>query len=333
MSDRPVTIYDVATVAGVSVFRVRRFLDNPGKLSRTVRRKIGDAMLGLDFHPETTLSDRVNLSYRHIAVITPYSTAYSFRERIRGVSEALPSEEYEVVNYIVETQAQLDHLLTRLAFPGVADGIILMSLPISDEAIGLLKTNGVPLVSVERAFPGTSGISLDNVEGGRLAARYLLKRGFRKPAYMGDAGNPEYAEGAAPLRLKGFGEILDEAGVPLTDERTVFHELGADYVPEAVARLMKSPDPPDCLFFASDLEAIVALKTARDLDLEVPGELAILGFDNIELSDFLGLSTVDQFLEKSGRDAAELLVGQLNGRIKKPETIHYELQIKERWTT
>lgn len=333
MLGRPVTINDVACVAGVSVFKVRRFLANPGKLSRTVRRKIGDAMLGLDFHPESATSDRANLSCRHVAVINPFSTAYSFRERIRGISEALPADEYEVVNYIVKTQAQLDHYLTKLAFPGETNGIILMSLPVSSEAIGLLKTNGVPLVSIERVFPGISGISVDNVEGGRLAARYLLKRGFRKPAYMGDAGNPEYAFGAASLRLQGFGESLEKAGVQLTDERTVFHELGADYIPEVVARLMKSSDPPDCLFCASDIEAIVALKTARYLDLKVPDDLAILGFDNIELSDFLGLSTVDQFLEKSGRDAAKLLTGHINGKIKKSETIHYELQIKERWTT
>ncbi len=75
------------------------------------------------------------------------------------------------------------------------------------------------------------------------------------------------------------------------------------------------------------------MKTAKDLGLQIPGDLAVLGFDNIELSDFFGLSTVDQFLEKSGRDAALLLVDHIHGRKKAPANVHYDVRIKERSTT
>lgn len=326
MASHTPTIHDIARVAGVKKSSVRRYFSGSGI-------KIAGAAASLGYLPDSPggISERRN--YQHIAIITPFSTAYSFNERVRGALQALPHEDFETFQYHVETVDQLNHFLSGLSVPGVCDGIILMSLPISEENAELLHAGNVPLVSVERMFPGFSGISVDNVEGGRLAARFLNKRGYKKPAFMGDGGNPEYAFSASKLRLYGFEECLDDTGIQLPDSRTVLHKLGADFVPEALSRLMSSDDPPDCLFCASDLEAIVVMKTARDLGLQVPGDLAILGFDNIELSEFLGLSTVDQFLENSGRDAANLVVSQIKDRTRAPETINYELKIRERWTT
>lgn len=326
MANHTPTVHDIARVAGVRKSAVQRYFSGSGI-------KIAQAAALLGFVPDSDTANLKKQGFRHIAVITPFSTAYSFNERVRGAFKALPHKDFEAAQFHVETIDQLDNYLSGLSVPGVCDGIILMSLPLSIEVAGLLKTNGVPLVSVEKLFPGFSGISVDNVEGGRLAARFLIKRGYRKPAFMGDGGNPEYAFSASKLRLHGFEEGLDDAGIPLSDRRTILHKLGADYVPEALSRLVGSDDPPDCLFCTSDLEAIVVMKTAKDLGLQVPGDLAILGFDNIELSEFLGLSTIDQYLEASGRDAANLIISQLENRVKAPETINYELKIRERWTT
>lgn len=329
MAKHPTTFHDVARVAGVRESAVQRYYSGPGI-------KIARAAASLGFVPNSSSESSENSvreDFLHIAVITPFSTAYSFNERVRGALKTLPYENYEATQYHVETKEQLNHYLSGLSVPGVCDGIILMSLPLSPEIGDTLQLNSVPLVSVERLFKGFSGISVDNTEGGRLAARYLIKKGYRKPAFMGDGGNPEYAYCASKLRLYGFEEGLDNAGIPLPDKKTVLHDLGADFIPEALSRLVSSDDPPDCLFCASDLEAIVVMKTAKDLGLQVPGDLAILGFDNIELSDYLGLSTIDQFLEDSGRDAANLIISQIEDPTKAPETIHYDLKIRERWTT
>lgn len=326
MANRPSTIHDVARAAGVRKSAVRRYFSGSGI-------KIAQAAALLGFVPDSHNAIPERQEFQHIAVITPFSTSYSFNERVRGAIQTLPHEDFEASQYHVETLAQLNHYLSGLSVPGVCDGIILMSLPISEENAELLHAGNVPLATVERLFPGFSGISVDNVEGGRLAARYLIKRGYKKPAFMGDGGNPAYTFSASNLRLHGFEEGLDDSGIPLPDTRTVLHKLGADFVPEALSRLMSSEDPPDCLFCASDLEAIVVMKTAKDLGLQVPGDLAILGFDNIELSEFLGLSTIDQFLQDSGRDAAKLIINQIENRTKAPETINYELKIRERWTT
>ncbi len=326
MTDRPPTMQDVARAAGVKISRVRQYFSDSGM-------KINQAALSLGYLPEIAKNAESPGNHKHIAVITPFSTAYSFNERIRGVMNTLSHRQYEVVHYHVETIEQLEHYLDSLALSGTCEGIILMSLPLSEKVAIILKNKEIPLVSIERLYPGSSGISVDNTEGGRLAARYLLKRGYKKPAFMGDGGNPEYAFSASALRLHGFEEGLEEARVPLTDARTILHKLGADFIPEAVAKFIESGDPPDCLFCASDLEAIVVMKTAKDLGLQIPGDLAVLGFDNIELSEFLGLSTVDQFLEKSGRDAALLLVDHIDNRKKTRVTVHYDVRIKERSTT
>jgi DNA-binding LacI/PurR family transcriptional regulator len=194
MMDRPPTMQDVARAAGVKTSRVRQYFSDSGM-------KINQAALSLGYLPDIVKNADGQGNHKHIAVITPFSTAYSFNERVRGVMNALPHRQYEVVHYHVETVDQLDHYLDSLASSGTCDGIILMSLPLSDKIAVVLQNKEIPLVSIERLFPGYSGISIDNSEGGRLAAWYLLKRGYKKPAFMGDVGNPEYTFSASALLL------------------------------------------------------------------------------------------------------------------------------------
>jgi LacI family transcriptional regulator len=332
------------------VSRIRRYLSNPKTLGSRTRIRIQEVIDGLGFQGESGASGAIlqppdsgvsrysrptdsHSDSRHIAVITPFSSALSFVERVRGVYDALNPDEFKVIQYNVETEGQLYHFLDALARPGAADGVIMMSLPLPDTAALRFQEQEIPLVTVERVFPGFSGVNVDNMEGGRRAASYMVNRGYRRPAFMGDGGNPDYAFNAPRLRFAGFKESLLEAGIPLPDRRVAFHKLGARNVPDVLVSLMKNPDPPDFLFCASDLEAIVAGRTARDLGLAVPGDLAILGFDNIELTDFLAISTVDQYLIRSGTDAANLLLRRMADRDSPPETIRYDLRIVERWTT
>lgn len=333
MTEKNATIDDVALAAGVSVPRVQRFYERPGSLPRRIRVQINDAVLNLGYEHEGSSLDTVLRKLHRIAVVSPYITAYSFMERIRGVGAALPHDRYEVVAYSVESSNQLEHYMRTLVRPGLVDGIILMSLPLADNLRSGLQRSGIPLVSVERTFSGYPGVSTDNTEGGRLAARYLLKKGYRKPAFLGDTGMPIYAFSAAELRFNGFRETLTEAGIELPERRIGWHKQGGDSVPDTFLRLMGETNPPDALFCASDLEAIIAIRTAGEMGLNIPGDIAILGFDNIELADYSGLSTIDQYLEKSGHDAAQLLTGILDDGNKKPGNIEYELEIRERRTT
>ena len=333
MSSRSVTEYDVALVAGVPVERVRQYFSRAWQLSVKQRRSIADAIEGLGYiHADLSEIEQVG-RLKRVAIISPYVTVYSFVERIKGVLQALPPDKYDVVTYGVQDSSQLDRFLKSQTRPGATDGVILMSLPISDEIARMYKDADVPLVSIERETPGFPSVTVDNKEGGRLAVQYFLKKGYKKPAFLGDSEIPMYAYSASALRFQGFREALDDAGIKLPESRIAWHPQGTDSVPDAFIGLMRQDDPPDALFCASDVDAVVAIRTSWGINIPVPGQLAVLGFDNLEIAEFVGLSSVDQFLLDSGRDAAEMLKVLMNGQSLKSSDKHYRLKITERIST
>ena len=326
-----VTIHDVALAAGVSPAKVYTFFKHPHRLMPTRRRRITEAIQSLGYvHARSDIGDS---RYTRIAVVSPYITAYSFVERIKGISSALPDDEYEMLTFSVENEAQLHHYLQSLGMSRSVNGVILMALPLPENLIRVYQDNRMPLVSIERRIPGFPSVSVDNIEGGRLAARYLLNRNYQRPGFMGDSGIPMYAYSAAALRFQGFREELEQAGVGLPESRVAWHEQGVQHVPDAFVQLMKGRDRPDALFCSSDTEAVVSVRTSWEMDIPVPRDLGVLGFDNTELADFTGLSSVDQLLVQSGRDAAEMLMKMIRKPRSRIDSRQYTLKVTERITT
>jgi DNA-binding LacI/PurR family transcriptional regulator len=93
------------------------------------------------------------------------------------------------------------------------------------------------------------------------------------------------------------------------------------------------PEPPTAVFCASDTQALGALKAVKERGLQVPGDVAILGFDDLEIADYIGLSTIRQHLEESGRLAVELLLSRLENRTRPIQKVRLTLEVVERATT
>jgi LacI family transcriptional regulator len=173
-------------------------------------------------------------------------------------------------------------------------------------------------------------VDIDNQEGGRLAARYLLGKGYRRPAVIGETGEPDYALHPAIGRLQGFREVCEAAGLELPDERIRLNPYAAETVAAEVDRLLELPVRPDAIFATSDLQAVAVLKTARKCGLSVPGDLAVLGFDNTDLADYLDLSTVDQSLDASGRIALELVLRHMEDATRPVQHVRLRMEVSER---
>lgn len=328
-------IYDVAEKAGVSIATVSRVLNDPEKVAQGTRDRIHRAMEELNFQPSSANAVQNRKNFRRIGVLSPFSTAYSFVERQLGISRQLPASQYEMIVYSVESEEQLDSYLELLPRTKRVDGLILLSLPFPERHVESYEKFNIPVVSVERDLShlGISSIIINNRAGGRLAADYLLAKGYKRPAFMGDGGNPDYVYSAASLRLQGFRESLIEGGISLPDENVCLHYLGLDYVYKAALELMSRPMPPDAVFAASDFEAVVFQKAVRDKGLRVPEDVAVLGFDNIELAQFLDISTIDQHLSESGRTAAEMVIHQIQHPDRASRRVQLNLQVVERTTT
>ncbi|MFN8440266.1 MAG: LacI family DNA-binding transcriptional regulator [Caldilineaceae bacterium] len=329
------TIYDVAEHSGVSISTVSRVLNAPQSVNPDTRQRVLQAIDALDFVPRAEASARARKATRRIGVLAPFF-AYlpSFSQRLRGITTALSDSSYELVVYNTNSEANTRTQLENLPVARRIDGLIIMSIVIDDEEVKRLVRNQLPTVTIELTHPQLSGIEIDNVAGGTLAAQYLLDRGYREIGFIGD--NKEfirkYTVQTNVARLEGFRRQLAEAGVEMPPEWIQFGSYRLEDGYSMSQRLLDLPKPPRAIFAGSDMLALGALKAARERGIAVPDQLAVIGFDNLDISDYLGLTTITQSLDESGRVAVELLLSRLTDENRSTQHVRLPMRVIERQT-
>jgi LacI family transcriptional regulator len=135
------------------------------------------------------------------------------------------------------------------------------------------------------------------------------------------------------LRLEGFRQGLQEKGLDLPEEYVSRAPYSREGVMGQTEALLSRPAPPDAIFAYSDLHAADVLRVTRMKGMRVPEDLSIVGFDGTDVADYLGLTTVDQRLDESGRIAAEMLMSRISDRGRPPQSTRLQLNLIERGTT
>jgi LacI family transcriptional regulator len=212
MKRRDPTIYQVAESAGVSIATVSRVLNAPHRVNEDTRKRVLKAIEELHFVPKAEASARARKEFKRIGVLTPYFTEPSFVQRMRGIANVLMGSEYELIVYAVESLAQLRGYLDMLPISRRIDGLIIMSLPLANGDAERIRDNHLQTILVEYNHPFFSSIEIDNENGGRLAAEYLLGKGYRRMAFIGEAGEPPYSLHPAAHRLTGFPPVACAIG-------------------------------------------------------------------------------------------------------------------------
>ena len=325
------TIYDVAEHAGVSITTVSRMLNDATKVNPETRKRILASIEALSFVPKAEARARAMQKNGRIGVITPFFTAPSFIQRLRGIAEALSPLNYELVIYTVESKDQMQSYLSTLPLTGNLDGLIILSLQISNEEGDWLVNHGLPTVLIEYPYPKLNCVEIDNIQGGRMAAEYLLKKGHRRIAFLGDTDLPEYAIHPVSMRLSGFRQVLKEAGIMLPDNFVRLAPYTHEQTRAVANELLGLAEPPTAIFAATDFQALGVLKAARQLNVKVPDQLAIIGFDDLDMAEYEDLTTISQHLDESGKLAVEILCTQM-GSSSLPRHIQIPLNIIERKT-
>ncbi|MCB0188120.1 MAG: LacI family DNA-binding transcriptional regulator, partial [Caldilineaceae bacterium] len=319
--------------AEVSIATVSRVLNTPHRVNDETRKRVLAAIDALQFIPKAEASARARRNSYRIGVLAPFFTYPSFVQRLRGVASVLNGSEYELVVYSVDSVQHFQSQLETLPIVRRIDGLIVMSLLIDDVAAERLQQYDLPTVLIESRYPAFSGIDIDNDEGGRLAARYLVERGHQHIAFVGiDSEIPGCTLPTSEIRLQGFRAMMAEMGLPLRDIyiRNAENDMAAAY--EQSKRLLSLDERPTAIFATSDLLAIGILKAIRESALRVPDDIAVLGFDDLDSADYLGLSTIAQALDESGRVAVELLLGRLAEPDRAVQHVRFPLKVIERGT-
>jgi DNA-binding LacI/PurR family transcriptional regulator len=324
------TIYDVAERAGVSRSTVSLALNAPARVKPETLARVLAAIDDLKFVPKSEAVNRARRGVGRIGVIAPFTTYPSFARRLNGVLRATRDRSAEVVVYDEESAATSS--LATLPLTQRLDGVIVMSIPFGDEIAERLEAQKLATVLVELERPGFSSVTIDDVEGGRIAARHLLARGHRRVAFIGE----RHTAGVmlqTDARLEGFREALHAAGLELAEEYVRHTEHSPAAASAAAEDLLGLPEPPTAIFAHDDTLAAAVLRTARAHSIRVPEQLAVVGFDDSELAELLGLTSVRQPLEESGAAAAEILLGELAQPGRTLQHVTLRLSLVERETT
>ncbi len=312
-----VTIHDVAKHAGVGIGTVSSVLNNSRPVNETTRQKVLNAVAELDFIPNPS-GRRLSMGKTHIiAVVIPFFTLASQIERLRGVMSVIAQSEYDISLYSVETVPQRNEILQRVPRRGRVDGLLIFSLRPRENDFDRIQQSNIPTVLVESTYAGLSTISLDDITASRQAVEHLLELGHRKIAYVSDYLDDPFGTMLNYNRYLGYSQALEAAGVPINPD---YHRQGWISLEDGRKmgkELLMLPDPPTAIFAFSDEMALGVIEAARELNLDIPRDVSVVGYDDIRLAHFAQLTTVRQNLFDTGVRGINLLLDS----IKNPQTL------------
>lgn len=331
--DRAPTIRDVARHAKVGVGTVSRVLNDSPLVSEDARRRVYRTIDELGYRRSSTARNLSLGRTQMVGVVAPFFTSNSVLERLRGVVGKLRDHgDYDLVLFDVETLSQRDAAFRSFARTDRVDGLLVMSLRPTDNEVESLRREGLPVVLVDVVHPALPRIVIDDVLGGAMATQHLLDRGHTNIGFVGDEPSP-FGFTSSERRCQGMARALGRAGIARNEalERRAPH--GREQARESAAWLLRLPDRPTAIFAASDEQAMGVLEAARAMGLRVPEDLAVIGFDDVEVAEVLGLTTVRQPLRETGARGVELLLDAIDGHGGEPSEELAPLTVMVRRTT
>lgn len=307
-----VTIKHVAQAAGVSPSTVSRVLTGDVRISRPTRQRVQQAMDQLGYHPNAIARSLVRQTSKTIGLVMsrPARTAMAipfYPEIIGGITEMATSAGYHVLLVSSDSREQECSQALDLLRHRKVEGIIHLASRVHDKLISALIGERFPAVVIGRV-PGMNipCVNNDNVAAARMAVEHLFGRGFDRVAFVG--GSRDLV--VTCDRLEGYRQALADRGISLRDEWVVFSESSVEAGMNAAEQLLRGTEAPSAVFAMDDTIAAGILKAAHKRALRVPWDLAVVGFNDDPVADFVepALTTVRIPIYEMGRQAAGMLL-------------------------
>jgi len=333
----PVTIHDVARRAGVSPGTVSRATRGYEGLTAATRERVMRAVEELGYRPHPAAQRLSSGRSLTVAVTVPFFTLPSMSARLSGAINLLAGTPYDLIIHNIQVPSERVACFQQIPHRRQADGLLIISIsPLCDTEVAWLNQAEIPIVMIDADHPGLTNfrrVVVDDEEGGRLATRHLLELGHRRIGFVGDHTDNPFHFTSTRDRLRGHLQALEAAGLPVRPDDRVQGEHCRAEARRLAGRLLASSDRPSAIFAASDTQAAGVLEAARDLGLRVPDQLSVIGFDDIELAEIVGLSTVRQPLFRSGQRGMQLLLDAVRGHPYPPGREVLPLELVVRGTT
>ena len=306
--DMPKTIKDIAEETGFSYATVSRALNNKYGVKPDTRDRIIAAARASRYTPNGIARGLVKKQTHAIGLIIPDISNPFFPQVARGVEDGAKEKGFNVflcnTNY---ESAQEGHYLQLLEEKRV-DGIILASGFHKSTPQDFGPRGSIPIVSLCTRFENVpnSFVVIDNERGGFIATKHLIEQGYVTIGFIGDKGDG-FAEGQ---RYRGYRQALEKFNLPIEDRFVFAGDLKMETGHKIIKRIIAAQDPPQAVFVENDLMALGVIQGIKESGLQVPGDIAVVGFDDITFAAFpeIGLTTVRQPKYEMGRLAADILL-------------------------
>jgi DNA-binding LacI/PurR family transcriptional regulator len=307
MPPEEVTIYTVAAEAGVSISTVSLTLNRPGRVKASTRKHVLEVIDRLGYVPHAAAVSHARRVFARVGVIAPFSSYESYQRRLAGILTESAEESTDIVVFDQLSAAEsIRPLMDSLPLTNRLDGLIIMGLPLDDRLSQRLRQRRIPTVLIDSDTGHFSSVNVDDRRGGMLAGQRLLKHDPSRFAWVREQQRSTEYRSAAQLRGEGFQSALRAAG--REDQLiTIDAANGLDGGREALPALLAAAGGPVGVFAHHDTLAAGLLLECRARGLRVPADVAIVGFDDGQLAEALGITTIRQPFEASGRSATRML--------------------------
>lgn len=322
-------IKDVAKKANVSISTVSRVINQSKPVRPKTKERVLKAIEELGYRPNAIARSLKVKHTQSIGIMVPDIANQFYPEVVRGIEDVANMYEYTIFlcNTDLDDDKELKYF-TEMEEKQV-DGLIFMGNILTDSLASEMKNTDMPVVLIGSDHPGLPSVTIDNTLAARSAVEYLLEKGHQRVAVItGKMKDPMMGR----ARLRGYREALENAGIPWRSEWVVEggYRFRSGY--EGAKQLLLLEERPTAIFVASDEMAIGAMRAILEQGLEIPKDVAVVGFDNVDMSGkvYPSLTTLGQPMYEMGAIGMRLLTKYLQGELVQDNKVVLNFELIER---
>lgn len=323
------TLKDVAKEAGLTTSTVSRVLNNRGYISNNTRKKVGEAIKKLNYHPNEAARSLRMKSTNTIGLIVPHVSHPYFAEMISNMEAFAYENGYKTLLCNSQCTHEKEEEYIRMCLSYKVAGIILCS---GSAALEVFDGIDIPVITMERFLDnGTASVECDNRQGGVLAAEKLIACGCRHLLHVGRIGTLSMP---ADMRTEGFKDVCDKKKISFIECVTEDASFCNMEYSEILENTLKEHPETDGVFANSDVIAAQMLQVCRKLNISVPEKMKIIGFDDVNIAALTTpqLTTIHQPVKEMSRMAVSMLHDAVAGKLLVRRTV-LPVNLVERETT
>ena len=315
------TIREVAESAGVSYATVSHVINNTRVVSEETRERVLAAMTELNYRPNALARSLRQGKTNTIGLVLPDSANPFFAEISRSIEDEAFRKGYSVFLCNTELDTQRELFYVDVLSKKQVDGIIFVAAGDQADSLDFLLRQGMSVVMIDRDLPQVEvdAVLTDHQLGGLLATRHLIELGHKRIACI--AGPSSITPSAE--RITGYRRALEEANLPCDETLILRGDYHAQSGMEITHSILKMDPRPTAIFTLNDLMALGALRAAAEAGCSIPKDLAVVGYDDLELARFTNppLTTIAQPKKEIGTQAVSLLVDRLSQKSRPPRRL------------